>query len=58
MSKSTLDEKEVSPEVREYLKAKGATPPAEPEQPEQPQQPESQISAEDIQNYINNKKNK
>ena len=56
MSKSTLDEKEVSPEVREYLKAKGATPPAEPEQPEQPTKPESQISAEDIQNYINNKK--
>ena len=54
MEKTKLDEKEVSPEVREYLKAKGLTP---KERTPQPIPPESQITAEDIQNYIKTKKN-
>lgn len=56
MEKPKLNENEVSPEVREYLKAKGT--PAPKEQTEQPKQPESLITEEDIQNFINNKKNK
>lgn len=59
MSKSTLHEKEVSPEIMEYMKAKGLKPPAAvTEQPVQPNKPEIQISAEDLQNYINKIKNK
>lgn len=59
MSKTILHEKEVSPEIIEYLKVKGLKPPAGgTEQPVQPTKPEIQISAEDIQNYINKIKNK
>lgn len=53
MEKTKLDENEVSPEVVEMLKAKGLTP---KEGTEQPKKPESQITAEDIQQFINNKK--
>ena len=48
-------DKEVSPEVVEMLKAKGLT---AKEGTEQPKQPESQITAEDIKQFINNKKTK
>lgn len=48
-------EKEVSPEVVEMLKAKGLTP---KEGTEQPKKPENQITAEDIQQFINNQKTK
>lgn len=46
-------DKEVSPEVLAMLATKGLKP---KEGTEQPKQPESQITAEDIQNFINNKK--
>lgn len=53
MEKTKLDENEVSPEMVAYLKAKGLKP---KEGTEQPKKPESQITAEDIQQFINNKK--
>lgn len=48
-----LKDKEVSPEMVAYLKAKGLTP---KEGTEQPLPPKSLINSEDITNYINNKK--
>ena len=54
MEKTKLD-KEVSPELVEMLKAKGLTP---TEQTEQPKKPESQITSDDIQQFINNQKTK
>ena len=50
---NNLKEKEVSPEMVAYLKAKGLKP---KEGTEQPKQPESQITAEDIKQFINNQK--
>ena len=46
-------DKEVSPEVLEMLAKKGLKP---KEGTDQPQPPENQITAEDIQQFINKKK--
>lgn len=55
MEKNKLKEKEVFLEVLAKIAAKVMPP---PEPTEKPKQPESLISEEDIQNFINNKKNK
>ena len=55
MEKNKLKEKEVFLEVLAKIAAKVMPP---PEPTEKPKQTESLISEEDIQNFINNKKNK
>ena len=55
MEKNKLNEKEVYGEVLAKIAAKVMPP---PEPTEKPKQTESLITAEDIKNFINNKKNK
>lgn len=51
---ANLKDKEVSPEMVAYLKEKGLKP---KEGTEQPQPQKSLITSDDIQQFINNKKN-